>query len=67
MGKWDTLGRIDGLFVGLLDKEELEIFDAACRSQDAYRSYEGGGGFMGLAKVRLRRPAQFPHVSGGAS
>lgn len=53
--KWATLNRIEGLFVGLLDKEELEIFDEACRTQEAYRSYEGGGGFMGLAKVCLRR------------
>lgn len=57
MSKWDTLYRIDGLFVGLLDKEELAIFDDACRHYEARRSYEGGGGLMGLAKVRLIRSA----------
>lgn len=56
MSKWDTLSRIDGLFVGLLDDEEMEIFDAACRKSEARRSYEGAGGLMGLAKVRLIRP-----------
>lgn len=51
--KWETLRRIDGLFVGLLDKEELEIFDDACQRNEARRSYEGAGGLMGLAKVRV--------------
>ncbi len=55
MSKWDTLHRVDGLFVGMLDKEELEIFDEACRRHEARRSYEGAGGLMGLAKVRLTR------------
>jgi len=53
MSKWDTLSRINGLFVGLLDEDELKIFDDACRTQDARRSYEGGAGLMGLAKVRV--------------
>lgn len=53
MSKWDTLHRIDGLFVGMLDAEELEIFNEACRRYQAKRSYEGGAGLMGLAKVRL--------------
>jgi hypothetical protein len=51
----DRLRRIEGLFVGQLDEDELEIFDEACRRNEAYRSYEGGSGFMGLAKVRLNR------------
>ncbi|ANW00653.1 hypothetical protein [Bradyrhizobium icense] len=53
MTKWDTLHRIEGLYVGLLTQEELEIFNKACRTNDARRSYEGAGGAMGLAKVRL--------------
>jgi len=51
--KWETLSRINGLFVGLLDQEELEIFNEACRRHEAVRSYEGAGGLMGLAKVRV--------------
>lgn len=62
MSKWDTLHRIDGLFVGLLDKEELEIFDDACRRYEARRSYEGDGG---LAKVRLTRSPQDTAVDNG--
>lgn len=58
MSKWDTLHRIDGLFVGMLDKEELEIFDEACRTYEARRSYEGAGAILGLAKVRLTRSPQ---------
>jgi hypothetical protein len=58
MSKWDTLHRIDGLFVGMLDNEELEIFDDACRKHEARRSYEGAAAIMGLAKVRLIRPPQ---------
>jgi hypothetical protein len=53
MSKRDTLHRISGLFVGMLDKDELEVFDEACRRHQAVRSYEGGAGLMGLAKVRL--------------
>lgn len=58
MSKWDTLHRIDGLFVGMLDQEELEIFDEACRRHEARRSYEGAAAIMGLAKVRLTRSPQ---------
>lgn len=58
MSKWDTLHHIDGLFVGMLDKEELEIFDEACRRNQARRSYEGAAAIMGLAKVRLIRSPQ---------
>lgn len=63
MNKWDTLRRINGLFVGLLDKEELEVFDEACRTNDARRSYEGSAGLMGLAKVRVPKLDQ--HVGLG--
>lgn len=53
MGKWDTLRSIDGLFVGMLDAEELAIFNEACKRYEAQRSYEGAGGALGLAKVRV--------------
>jgi hypothetical protein len=47
------LRRIDGLFVGMLDKDELWLFEKAVEDGKARRSYEGGAGFMGLAKVRV--------------
>lgn len=47
------LQRIEGLFVGLLTPEELEAFQVACNTKQAYRSYEGPAGFLGMAKVRL--------------
>ena len=49
------LDRLDGLFVGQLSVEEMEAFEAAVKKGRASRSYEGVGGLMGLAKVRLRR------------
>jgi hypothetical protein len=51
------LERMEGLFVGQLNARELRTFERAVEDGDAYRSYEGGAGFMGLAKVRLRRVA----------
>lgn len=53
MSKWATLHRINGLHVGLLNDEELAIFNEACRRHEAKRSYEGAGG---LAKVRVTAP-----------
>jgi len=61
------LDRMDGLFVGLLDQDELRVFNDAVAKGWATRSYEGGGGMMGLAKVRLvripaHRAAESPHA-----
>lgn len=50
------LEQIEGLFVGQLDERELRTFERAIDDGEARRSYEGGAGFMGLAKVRLIRP-----------
>jgi hypothetical protein len=47
------LEQIDGLFVGQLDEREMRTFERAVQDGEAVRSYEGGAGFMGLAKVRL--------------
>lgn len=44
---------MDGMFVGMLDDAEIKAFEHAVSLGLARRSYEGGGGFMGLAKVRL--------------
>lgn len=49
--------QMDGMFVGLLVPDEIEALEAAIRRGDARRSYEGGAGLMGLAKVRLLAPA----------
>jgi hypothetical protein len=51
------LEHIDGLFIGQLNEQEMHAFERAVAEGEAYRSYEGGAGFMGLAKVRLRRRA----------
>lgn len=54
------LERIEGLFVGQLDEYELWLFEHAVADGMAERSYEGGAGFMGLAKVRLIRRVSPP-------
>jgi hypothetical protein len=54
------LERMDGLFVGQLDDYETWLFDHAVADGMAERSYEGGAGFMGLAKVRLVRTVAVP-------
>lgn len=43
-----------GLFVGMLNPEELKAFDYLCEKGEARREYQGVGGFMGLAKVSLK-------------
>lgn len=49
----EMLHRAEGLFVGQLDDGELEAFNRLVGARLAMRSYEGGAGFMGLAKVRF--------------
>jgi hypothetical protein len=44
---------INGLHVGMLTPEELRWFEAEIKAGRAYRSYEGAGGLIGLAKVKL--------------
>ena len=43
----------EGWIVGQLEPGELAAFDRLCEAHLAHRSYEGGLGFMGLAKVRF--------------
>ncbi len=50
------LAQINGFFVGLLSDDELAAFNEAVAQGAAIRSYEGVGGFMGMAKVRLISP-----------
>jgi hypothetical protein len=54
----DALHGLDGIFVGMLSERELAAFNEMCRTGEARRSYEGAGGFMGLAKVRLNDKGQ---------
>jgi hypothetical protein len=44
---------LNGIYVGLLSADEIEIFDRACSEGLAHRSYQGVGGFMGMAKVSV--------------
>lgn len=46
---------LEGLFVGSLNDLEMDDFERLVKDGKAYRSYEGVGGFLGLAKVRLVR------------
>lgn len=48
---------MEGMFVGLLDDAEIKALDQAVSLGLARRSYEGGGGLLGLAKVRLNAGA----------
>jgi hypothetical protein len=49
----EFLSGCGGLFVGMLDADELAAFDRLCEAGLAQRTYEGAAGFMGLAKVEL--------------
>lgn len=44
----------DGMFAGQYDPEEYEHF---IKSGELYKSYEGAGGFLGLAKLRIVSPS----------
>jgi hypothetical protein len=49
----ENLERLEGLFVGQLDAEEMELFERAIKLGCARRNYEGAGQLLGIAKVRL--------------
>lgn len=63
----EELRRLDGLFVGQLEPEEIDLFEQAIERGMARRSYEGAAGFMGLAKVRIETVCIFilAFISGG--
>lgn len=50
--------RVEGLFVGQLDDDELRFFRGLCRDGLMTRSYDGAGGLMGLAKAVLTHPGR---------
>ena len=52
------LDNIDGLFVGMLSDDEMELFECAVTNGKATRVYEGAAGFLGLAKVKVIRRSQ---------
>ena len=54
MSDRDLLYPLDGLFVGLLDPEEVAALDRLCAAGEASRVYEGVAGGLGLAKFRLK-------------
>lgn len=49
----NRLSHMHGLYVGQLDEEESRIFRMAVANGFAYSTYDGAGGFLGLAKVRV--------------
>lgn len=51
----DIINRLDGIFVGQLDHVEMSAFESAIKAGYAKRSYDGAGGWLGLAKVKLER------------
>lgn len=48
----DWLRRVDGLFVGQLSEDEMHDLREAIKRGMAREVYEGGAGFMGLARIR---------------
>ena len=48
----EVLDAINGLYVGMLDDEEMDFFNQCVQDGLAYRSYEGTAGLLGLAKVK---------------
>lgn len=48
----DLVHRLNGMFVGQLNEEELMSFQRCVADHSAWRDYSGPSGFLGLAKVR---------------
>lgn len=44
---------IDGLYVGMLDADELRWFEEQIAVGNARRDYDHPGGLLGLAKVKI--------------
>ena len=49
------LSSLCGLYVAMLDDDELTAFNAACREGRAYRDYSGPAGMFGVAKVGITK------------
>ena len=53
--------RFDGLYVGMLDDDELATFGDLCRRGLLRRSYAHPGGLLGLARIeRVPAPEASP-------
>lgn len=50
----DRIRSLRGMFLGLLDEEELAIFELMVERGLAYRDYSGSAGWLGLATVGIR-------------
>ena len=48
----DIVRGVDGLYVGQLDRDEMDAFEEGIREGFARRCYSTGAGFLGCAKVR---------------
>lgn len=49
----EALRRLNGLFVGQLTEDELELFSWGVCKGYAREVYEGASGFLGLGKVKV--------------
>ena len=47
------LSYLDGIYVGLLNKSDLRLFEDAVEAGLAHRVYEGPGAMFGMATVRV--------------
>lgn len=52
---FSDLTSLNGLYVGQLNSNEFALFEEAINKGWAQRNYDGVGGFMGLAKVKILR------------
>ncbi len=48
----ETTKHVDGLYIGMLDADEMESFNQCVKDEIACRDYSGPGGLLGLAKVK---------------
>ena len=49
----EIVRNLDGIYVGLLNDDELESFHKCIEDKLAYQSYEGLGALYGLSKVKF--------------
>ncbi|MCP4410753.1 MAG: hypothetical protein GY807_24035 [Gammaproteobacteria bacterium] len=61
----ELLSGANGLYVGILDEDEIQALNILEEAGEAMRSYEGPGGFLGLSKVRLLQRDRQQEQKGG--
>jgi hypothetical protein len=49
----DRIKELNGLYVGLLDSDEIESLDRCISDHVAIKDYNHVGGFLELAKVKI--------------